>query len=760
MFALEVIPPSGIASFLDLEKEVVSISRNLSPFDFDFLKGIATQPISLRASKKNARLLRHPDLPASAAPDLFRPVAARLYLNSDIIAGTFTLIKASPKVYEGVFAADVSLLAEHKDKQLADLLAALEYEMPGRTLASLNALNTGDHPVAFPEVKFANRIYNRYINGAYVVEQSQETLGLIPFFKLMYVFEEAVKAIGWTVNANWFAPFPDIGKLLLGNEREIVGATAQYSGEPFPIDYGVTFDGVPIPTIQFPALSEIELPERLRVVDYIPNMTFGELLLSLRSLAGLVIEADGKFKRINISFVERVTESTQVDDITDVCEPLPEVSPADGDSYRFSFGDEDDPLTRDQPKDASGYTIAGEVISPAEIGEAQNANDLRFVVALNRYFAALFNSDTQTLQWQSFAHANWPLIIGNGKKEVATAFSPFHADYELDFQGRNGDISVNGDTVRIIHRNTVQFRPALIFLRNSKIYPNDRPANVTADGALSLDTNLQFRGRETGIEWTRRVYYNRIIPESGRAAIAPSETEATAANPRPRILFWHGLQQGFDGTPYPYASPSNYTATGQKLAEFAIRWENTEGLAETFYRNALKILESGRKVEIRAKLAANRILAWRIGQKVKIRENVFFVLDAEFEASKNGVNIVRLTLLKAFAPVLPPVCERVVAIEEWIDCRPADGIIPPRDNAPVFPAAGKLPLAVTFEADCDTTELTVSLFDCPDDEPPPDVPGRENLTVQFFADCAQQANLTVNFLADCVPVYTITIMQV
>lgn len=760
MFALEVIPPSGIASFLDLEKEVVSISRNLNPFDFDFLKGIATQPIGLRASKKNARLLRHPDLPASAAPDLFRPVAARLYLNSDIIAGTFTLIKASPKVYEGVFAADVSLLAEHKDKQLADLLAALEYEMPGRTLASLNALNTGDHPVAFPEVKFANRIYNRYINGAYVVEQSQATLGLIPFFKLMYVFEEAVKAIGWTVNADWFAPFPDLGKLLLGNEREIIGATAQYGGEPFPVDYGVTFDGVPIPTIELPALSEIELPEKLRVVDYIPNMTFGELLASLRGLAGLLIEADGKFKRINISFVERVTESPQVDDITDFCEPLPEVSPAEGESYRFSFGDEDDPLTRNQPKNASGYNPAGEVISPAEIGEAQNANDLRFVVSLNRYFAALFNSDTQTLQWQSFAHANWPLIIGNGKKEVATAFSPFHADYELDFEGRNGDISISADNVRIIHRNTVQYRPALIFLRNSKVYPNNRPSSVTADGALSLDTNLPFRGRETGVEWTRRVYYNRIIPESGREAIAASETEPTAANPRPRILFWHGLQQGFDGTLYPYASPSNYAPTGQKLAEFAIRWENTEGLAETFYRNALKILESGRKVEIRAKLAANRVLAWRIGQKVKVRENVFFVLDAEFEASKNGVNIVRLTLLKAFAPVLPPVCERIVAIEEWIDCRPADGIIPPRDNAPVFPAAGKLPLAVTFEADCDTTELTVSLFDCPDDEPPPDVPGRENLTVQFFTACAPQANLTVNFLADCVPVYTITIMQV
>lgn len=735
----------------------------LNPFTFKAIELPRAYSFNLPASPENIAALELAHLPAVSTARSFKGFDSRLQVLGTELRGKLNLNKAARKSYDAQFAAVLPELGEFAERKIADILKDLVHEFADTDFAHLNTyLTAPDVPIHFPEMKIGNRIHNEFRNGAYHKPEQVDDPAPVPIVNLLYVFEKCVEAIGWRVrNPDWHTAYPDIAKIELCNRR------------PLPLQYDVSVETVDLSDPEsgqgglrtdVTTLNNVTLPESIRIADFLPDWTFGQLLNTLRGMFGLVITPDSKFRALDIRFADD-TFSETAEDWTDSAEDAQEVEPYPFNGLRFKWAkDSADERLKNLPENAPESFEEAQAISELT-ATAEGAIGL--VRSQNRYYTRnrLPNGD---LEWQPGAFAlSAYQTTPPGKKdvtEIAADAMPQQTTSLLLFDGRGGKIINNGGgKVRLAHVNTVQLRPALITLKNARNHPNSLPALVGQEANFYADLSMNFVQEEDNIEWTRQVAHRRALPDHQGGLIVADES-GNVPTQAPRLVFWHGLTEGLFGEEYPYASFSNYNLKREKLAAFSLRWEGEEGLAATFYGRISKALTDARQVTQNFRLPADRIAKLRPGLRIRVRETVYVALSATVDFAEGDSHpLAKMRLLRTTQQGLGEAeCTNTIVLEQFLDCepepQPEDPTLPPDVTNPRKRMAsfefwtGCLPqqtASFEFFTDCDDGGGT---------DPDPD-PTKVTATFEFYRDCWPQQTATVQFFTDCSPTFTITIAE-
>ncbi|MCK6611536.1 MAG: hypothetical protein L6Q78_10910 [Bacteroidia bacterium] len=146
---------------------------------------------------------------------------------------------------------------------------------------------------------------------------------------------------------------------------------------------------------------------------------------------------------------------------------------------------------------------------------------------------------------------------------------------------------------------------------------------------------------QTAMDWHHdlaRKFFCPFIYETGS-----SNEFGLGRNPvGPRLLFYWGLKYGHlrdggtdeeptfsystsPGSDYPFASPDNYDSEGNKLGDYALRFEGEDGLYNRFLKEWYGFLSRTKKVTVQVVLSSSELLSLDITQKVRILESTFLI---------------------------------------------------------------------------------------------------------------------------------------
>jgi hypothetical protein len=665
-----------------LAGQKVSFDINNLIFDTEFLNGSRTSSYKIAVDDISQDTFGSPEAMASKSKTFtFQEFDASLSFNGiKLYSGKFMLRKATLSYYEGNFVFGVSDLVSKMSKPIAEVLGNESYVFVTTNTKNemKKTITTADSPVVFPVLKLANKFYNTYKNNNFLLPRIVGDSGYpVPIIKACFILELLIKKLGYQLlNPNWASATPDARKLVFFNNRllKVVETitTVNIDVQDAPTE--------PVYTIQEERVV-LTVTENLIYADYLPVMTVAELLKAIKNLLGLFFEFDSFRKTVTIHFISDILQSDDCQDFTDKVSPQHEVLPNNYQGLRFVFDKHDDDKITDYLEtpqtDLSNFTVLPEVEKVSQLPNPVTTPLYAVILVLesHRYFKNTLDG------WQEWQYpwldyvlqkdsADVNTVAKTNQQTITTGFSPVASNKGWHFLNKEGEIlksDIPGSYAKclaIINTNQNYIVPAFFVFKESKVYKNQKRFAVLADASTNTDFDCPFYQKET-VAYTRISYGNFILPESDFAATLDQK-------PPVRILLYHGLQTSpvnidYNETPpvtvssqrlYPMASADCYDNFGNKIADFALRWEGKHGLIEKFWKPFIAFKKLSRVFEVAAVLTLEDLRRFKPTQKIRIRESVFIVDKIETKIG-DEVGFSRLTLVKIGSeifdkPPLPP----------------------------------------------------------------------------------------------------------
>jgi hypothetical protein len=126
----------------------------------------------------------------------------------------------------------------------------------------------------------------------------------------------------------------------------------------------------------------------------------------------------------------------------------------------------------------------------------------------------------------------------------------------------------------------------------------------------------------------------------------------SAADEMPhRYFFYRGLQpSNFFGDPeykYPLGTPDVYDANGNKVGEYALRWDGPEGLYNQFWDVYNRTYSQAKDIEAEFLMDFKELLSLNIGTQLESEGNRFWWRELQFRVDmESGIQPVKAKLLK------------------------------------------------------------------------------------------------------------------
>ena len=601
-------------------------------WELDFQKGSRSNPFTLPASPKNQQILGFPELIPNASKTLFNPLPAEVLLaGSQLYRGTFALRKASPRAYEGVFIFDAAELAPFAETPIRQMLRSEEHQFPNTSLNALESYTAADSDIVFPTIKVANILFNRYTTG-YTIDQDDLQEGtFIPFLKMHYVFSLLIAQTGYTLaNPDYYQAYPDVAKVTIFNNKEL-DVTLNTQTILTPIE-GTDYGFVDI-RLQY---TDIELPLRFRIADHLPDVTFSTFLKAFRKLFGIYLDINSKYKTITVHFLKDLFRQTAQKDFTQKVNPQYTVEPPTYEGITFSFlKDTKDDYQKDQKtpdvtlSKLSAARNLGELPPLVPFGEQPNT--YRFYVKENQYWATLKKSSGVVRRY--YLADFLPRVEGEGKKNIDIPLAPVRSAIWLSYRGTEGQARQAGANTRIYHINKLQGQNGYIQITKAQNFEADTIHSPLADQPTYFDLAISHVRDEDSVEWTRFVPSNPILET--HTPLTRKLLNQENANFPFRVFFYHGLQQRVENSnSYPYASPTNTSPRGTKIADFALRLAEADNIIDFFYTEYLNFVKYSPLYTFTAYLNINDLQNLKPTDIIRIRDSSFVIEEIDVSIDK------------------------------------------------------------------------------------------------------------------------------
>jgi hypothetical protein len=624
-----------------------------------------TYPFDLPATGTNIRFFGAPQELKSFKP-MFREYEAILAHGANVYKqGYFKLTEVNAG-YKGFYKAPASTVVKVKDELIGKVINSSMARIYGWR-DSVDKTQPKD-AIVFPTLfmpDFYTNEKNKHteflgLAAKHTDQNAEERLGLInyrfaeqndsrgqailPVPRLLFVIDELIKALGFTVQYNFSTEH--FYKILL--------LTHQAADRPWRVNemIGELHDRVHY----YHLYADILYGESL------PAITVSDFLKALRINFGLRFtwEANGICQ---LDLVRDLVLSKDSIDISAYANPKP-VRKEETNKFRFGFAKSGSGKDADSISD---YRLKPAVLLFANLPAADelSANHCRLVLTQNKYYVVKYDG----MQWQWVPTATVFHSELTGDKELSSPLSPvemvdnatvimyaelpadgstypptekenipvvdfaldkFNLDRALAFTVSDGLPWV--DQIRIV--DPPEFKTDWMPLEHTTFLSKSwyHFKAQTEDG---YGIRRPYNATGVKLEIKKRFGFQvPFIPESGSSNAYNIKNNAFPAY----MAFYHGKTPRLDKEGFTeLASSSNYDSKGNRLAPFALRFNGDDGLVDYFWSDALALLQDTETVQYTALLPVSFLRNYNGRKKLRIKDAVYLPKQIKYRLSSDAL---------------------------------------------------------------------------------------------------------------------------
>ncbi len=511
----------------------------------------------------------------------------------------FDLIKTSAdgKYYNGALTTVSSAFYDKKSSKIADLITE---EIPvaddsyANVIESIN--NLTDSNIRFPYVHFHNDNTTMPIAGDAILNinadfknepvVNRSAYFLMPAFKLSWLVKLCLTGIGLKVVLD--NTDKELDNLIVMSNRLI-------DQQKNPLGLQTYFANI---------------NNQLQVSKYVPDITLSELVKDYMFYTGknVTIEDD----TIIFTQLERMVRKSGA--YTDLGSKyssmiLPRKNSINGICIEYDYKDD---ITKSDAAPAGKYK--GEVINKISIPATAEVGDSFFIKELNRYLLVVDIIGNDTLYYKNNGHPY--RIVEMGSSEDCHSWSPSILPaatkdrFEFKIIDKECLVTSNGSgKVRITGDfDTLPINTRIGWVRE------DEPESqidllfvgpwVESSSLGSMDLNCDYLVDFKINKLIIGTNLNYVIPVIQEDIYYPEIGNTLGNNFKGRIMFWRGMTNGTDGSPYPYATADKYSVNGVELGEYSLD-TSTDSKIYSVWSNIYNFLKNARIVNLKTFLSSH-----------------------------------------------------------------------------------------------------------------------------------------------------------
>lgn len=164
--------------------------------------------------------------------------------------------------------------------------------------------------------------------------------------------------------------------------------------------------------------------------NHVPDITVREFLVALRKIPGIKIDYNPADKTVNLDLVGDIF-TAKTDNWTTKALRSYEIDTNDGSGYTFTFDFSDDAQLTDNFVDVSGMRNIGNYGTSADLPTPESVGDIALVLNTNKFYNVIIDEFDQ-LQWNILCDNFYPYVVGDGKTEIKSGFSPLFMTKTVD----------------------------------------------------------------------------------------------------------------------------------------------------------------------------------------------------------------------------------------------------------------------------------------------------------------------------------------
>lgn len=112
-----------------------------------------------------------------------------------------------------------------------------------------------------------------------------------------------------------------------------------------------------------------------------------------------------------------------------------------------------------------------------------------------------------------------------------------------------------------------------------------------------------------------------------------------------RITIYRGMYADFDGNDYPLASGLPWDGNGNLIGQYSLRWDGQYGMYDSWWKGWHNMLRNGKNINISLRLNLADILAFNFEDKIRIRNQDYFVKKLRISLTPRGLAPVQAELV-------------------------------------------------------------------------------------------------------------------
>lgn len=589
-------------------------------FDFDSVKGSYSYSFDIPATPPNMMKLGHPDVVAAPA-DAFRLRSAEIeYFGMPFRRGQFRIQRVRGGGLQCFFVTDAGALAANNGTDIGSLVD-ISYSFdntqewdpaPYRDVAA-------DMTLPFIAYRQANQNkVEQIFNSFPQVWDSDMPPLIIPCWKLHYIWSTLARNLGYSLQDQYSATFPDIQQVVIWANKAVLPNFVR--------------ETVPGTSTRNTVLN----PDRIDMATTLPDMTLGEFLKETRipfALA-MIVEPDGN--NIRMKPLKDILTDTGFVDWTDKAVPVAEhYSKPTG--LALNWGYQEDFYTTGVSERLTGTELAAIVDVPA-VNPGASEGNLRLDLLRDKYYQYRFDRlEPASLEWKEHSFAVQGTYTGSEGNRITTVFQPVFADRYNYTEVDNVELVDNGGNVRLVSPSEFPSGTEAKIVESEYIPPEffALGSPVAVGEKFAYDTSIIYREDET-LTVIFRQAINIILPKVDAAPNVP-ELERFNSNEKPRMLFYHGMQNRDGAGIYPFGSCGQYNPLRGKIRDMALRWRGPEGLYDSCWKEVDSVLANSRVVEFAIRLDIVDLADFRPDRKVRIRGDNYLVRRIRVSMGSEGI---------------------------------------------------------------------------------------------------------------------------
>lgn len=323
--------------------------------------------------------------------------------------GILSVESANDEFIEATFKARAGVLSQYKDRPIAELID-VTHTFPSSDPADLESYNSSlNSPVIFPVIHFwgHHTLYNNNFTGSLKGEY------LLPVFRLKYILREIFKALGVEFHDYISSHDNDFSNMVIFHNRRL---DTLYDIRANP---GSVPPKVPL------------VPTTMKVQDYLPPISLGDLIKSVRILTCSVADMDSEKRVFKMMSFNRLIKQKPID-LSDKIQSEYEVQRPNVRAFKLQFDNNNSDQFFHTEQPTGNYR--GEVANESDLVTVNSpqTDDYVFVKLENLYFKYIYDTIAKEHYWVTYQTPFHSNDVKDGES-ITSKLLPVHKSRYLDF---------------------------------------------------------------------------------------------------------------------------------------------------------------------------------------------------------------------------------------------------------------------------------------------------------------------------------------